>query len=221
MHRKFEDELDVIRQELLYMASLTESAIHGAVDSLKNRDAKLAEKIIAEDDHLNEQELKIDNLCINQMALKNPIAGDLRLITAALKINNDLERIGDHAVNIAERTLTLVQEPELKPLIDIPRMAEITMEMMRKAIDAFLHNDCESAKHILEMDAQVNELEQQIIRELITYIANDPKTINRALALIMVAKNLERVGDLTKNIAEEVVFMVEAKLIKHGKIAKN
>ncbi|KAA3610599.1 MAG: phosphate transport system regulatory protein PhoU [Calditrichaeota bacterium] len=215
MHRKFEDELHAIRDELLLMASLTEQAICGSVASLKDRDPMLAKKIIADDIHINQQELKIDNMCLDQMALKNPVAGDLRLITAAMKINNDLERIGDHAVNIAEKTLILVQEPELKPLIDIPRMASIAMDMMKKAIDAFIHNNSDEAKKVIEMDAQVNALEQQIIRELMTYLASDPKTINRALALIMVAKNLERVGDLSTNLAEEVVFMVDAKLIKH------
>ncbi len=188
--------------------------------ALKTRDAKRAAKIITNDALVDQQELKLDNLCISQMALKNPIAGDLRLITAAMKINNDLERIGDHAVNIAEKTLVLVQEPELKPLIDIPRMAEISMNMMKRAIDAFLHNNSNAAKKVIKMDIQVNDLEQQIIRELMTYIVGDPQCINRALALIMVAKNLERVGDLSKNIAEDVVFMVDAQLIKHPGTAK-
>lgn len=215
MHRKFEEQLETIRKELLYMASLTEQAIDSAVVALKTRDKERAAKIITEDAVIDQQELKIDNMILNQLALQNPIARDLRFITAAMKINNDLERIGDHAVNIAEKTLVLVQEPELKPLIDIPRMAEIALEMMKRAIDAFLHNNSSAAKEVIQMDNEVNALEQQIIRELMTYLASDPKCINRALSLIMVAKNLERVGDLSKNIAEDVVFMVDAHLIKH------
>jgi phosphate transport system protein len=215
MHRHFEDELAELRKELLYMASLAEKAVELSVTSLKNRDAELSQKIIQEDHLINQLEVKIDNLCVELFARLQPMAGDLRFITSAIRINSDLERIGDHAVNIAQHTLELLAEPELKPLIDIPRMATLAQGMVKSALDAFVHGDVQQAIEVCKSDDEVDAIEDQVLRELITYMASDPRTISRAIHLIMIAKNLERVADLSTNIAEEVVFMVEARSIKH------
>jgi len=215
MHRHFEDELAELRTELLYMASLAEKAVEFSINALKNRDANLAKKIIDEDVHVNELEVKIDNLCVDLIARIQPLASDLRFIAAAMRINNHLERIGDHAVNIAEHTLELLKEPELKPLIDIPRMATLAQGMVKSALDAFVHGDVAQAIKVCQSDDEVDGLEDQVLRELITYMANDSRTIARAIHLIIVAKNLERVADLSTNVAEEVVFMVEARSVKH------
>jgi len=215
MHRHFEDELAELRTELLYMASLAEKAVEFSINALKNRDANLAKKIIDEDAQVNELEVKIDNLSVDLIARIQPLAGDLRFIAAAMRINNHLERIGDHAVNIAEHTLELLKEPELKPLIDIPRMATLAQGMVKSALDAFVHGDVQQAIRVCQSDDEVDALEDQVLRELITYMANDSRTISRAIHLIIVAKNLERVADLSTNVAEEVVFMVEARSVKH------
>ncbi|MDZ7288923.1 MAG: phosphate signaling complex protein PhoU [candidate division KSB1 bacterium] len=215
MHRHFEDELSELRSELLYMASLAEKAVVFSVDSLKNRDAALAQKIIDDDAQINQLEVKIDDLCVELIARIQPMASDLRFVTFAMRINSDLERIGDHAVNIAQHTLELLKEPELKPLIDIPRMASLAQGMVKSALDAFVHGDVPQAIAVCKSDDEVDALEDQVLRELITYMSNDPRTISRAIHLIMIAKNLERVADLATNVAEEVVFMVEARSIKH------
>jgi phosphate transport system protein len=215
MHRHFEDELAALRTELLYMASLAEKAVEISITSLKSRDAALAQKVIEEDPKINQLEVKIDNLSVELIARHQPMASDLRFIASAMRINNDLERIGDHAVNIAQHTLELLKEPELKPLIDIPRMATVAQSMVKSALDAFVHSEVQQAISVCQSDDEVDALEDQVLRELITYMANDPRTIARAIHLIMIAKNLERVADLSTNIAEEVVFMVEARSIKH------
>ncbi len=221
MHRHFEDELSALRDDLLYMASLAEQSVSSAIQALIQRDAELASKVIQEDRLLNELEVKIDNQCIQLFALHQVVASDLRFIASSMKINNDLERIGDHAVNIAEKVLELIKEPQLKPLIDIPRMAELAQGMVKDALDAFLHKDTEKAIQVCERDDQVDALDDQVLRELLTYMSADPKTIPRALALIMISKNLERVADLSTNIAEEVVFIVEARTIKHHLADRN
>jgi phosphate transport system protein len=215
MHRHFEDELAELRTELLYMASLAEKAVEFSIAALKNRDANLAKKIIDEDAQVNQLEVKIDNLCVDLIARIQPLASDLRFIASAMRINNDLERIGDHAVNIAEHILELLKEPELKPLIDIPRMATLAQGMVKSALDAFVHGDVQQAIEVCKSDDEVDGLEDQVLRELITYMANDSRTISRAIHLIIIAKNLERVADLATNVAEEVVFMVEARSVKH------
>jgi phosphate transport system protein len=220
MHRHFEDEIAELRTELLYMASLAEKAVEFSINALTHRDAALAQKVIDEDPQINQLEVKIDNMCVELIARLQPMASDLRFIAAAMRINNDLERIGDHAVNIAQHTQELLKEPELKPLIDIPRMATVAQGMVKSALDAFVHGAVQQAIQVCQSDDEVDALEDQVLRELITYMANDPRTISRAIHLIMIAKNLERVADLSTNVAEEVVFMVEARSIKHH-LAKN
>jgi phosphate transport system protein len=215
MHRHFEDEIAELRTELLYMASLAEKAVASSILALTHRDAALAQKVIDEDTHINQLEVNIDNLAVELIARVQPMAGDLRFITATMRINKDLERIGDHAVNIAQHTQELLNEPELKPLIDIPRMALLAQGMVKTALDAFVHGDVAQATRVCQRDDEVDALEDQLLRELITYMANDPRTVSRAIHLIMIAKNLERVADLSTNVAEEVVFMVEARSIKH------
>ncbi len=215
MYRSFEEKINDLKNELLKMASAVELSLHNAIDALKKRDDELARKVIEEDALIDEFETRIDNACIELLALQTPVASDLRLITSAMKINNDLERMADHAVNIAQKTLELNREKPLKPLIDIPRMAELAQAMVKNAIDAFLHRDSELALSVCKSDDDVDDLNTQIIRELMTYIAGDPTAVSRALGLIMISKNIERIADLATNIAEEVVFIVEGRTIKH------
>ncbi len=215
MYRSFEEKIDDLKNELLKMASAVEQALHNAIDALKKRDDELAKKVIAEDAQIDEFETRIDSACIELLALQTPVASDLRLITSAMKINNDLERMADHAVNIAQKTLELNREKPLKPLIDIPRMAELAQAMVKDAIDAFLHRDSQLALGVCKRDDDVDDLNTQVIRELMTYIAGDPTAVTRALGLIMISKNIERIADLATNIAEEVVFIVEGRSIKH------
>ncbi len=215
MHRHFEDEFEDLRSDLLFMASLAEKAVELSIVALQTRDKKLADQIIKDDARINLLEVKIDNACVELLAKHQPMASDLRFIASAMKINNDLERIADHAVNIAESTHNLLIEPELKPLIDIPRMAKLAQGMVREALDAFIHREVARAVEVCKRDDEVDALNDQLLRELVTYMLTDSKNIARALSLILISKNLERIADLATNIAEEVVFMVEARSIKH------
>lgn len=221
MRKRFDDELDELLSELLYMASLAEKAVETSILALQNRDAELAQKVIAEDGLIDQLEIKVEKICIALLTYHEPMAGSLRQVVSALKINNDLERIGDHAVNIAENTLQLLREPLLEPLLDIPRLAKLAQHMVRDAIDAFVHRDAATAIAVCRKDDEIDALNQQILRELISHMANAPGLISRGLSLILVSKNLERIADLSTNIAEEVVFMVEARTIKHGDWQEN
>ena len=215
METHFQLELNHLKEELLKMAGLAEQAIANAIDALVKRDSALAEKTIREDKAINEMELEIDDLSLKLLALHQPMAADLRFITSAMRINIELERIGDLAVNIAERALSLNQEPQLKPYIDIPRMAEITKNMVKQVLDAFVSGDPDLARAVCERDDQVDDLNDQVFRELLSYMLADPKTITRAVHLIIVSKYLERIADHATNIAEGVIFMVKARVIKH------
>ena len=215
MERHLDAELRHLKEELLRMASLAEGAIGLAVKALVSRDAELARQVIASDRDINMAEIEIDELCLKLLALHHPEAADLRFITMAFKINNDLERMGDLAVNIAERTLDLLKEPLLKPLIDIPRMAELAQGMVKDSLDAFVRRDSELARNVCRRDDQVDQLNDQLFRELLTYMIQDPKSIERAVGLILVGRHLERVADHATNIAEDVIFMIEGKNIKH------
>jgi phosphate transport system protein len=215
MERHFQQELKRLRESLLLMAGRVEDAIAKANKSLVDRNASLARDVIAEDTAIDELELSIDDQCIKLLALHQPMASDLRFITSAMKINSDLERIGDHAVNIAEKSTVLAGQPPLKPLIDIPRMAELAQGMVKDSIDAFVEHAPDKARAVCERDDLVDDLQDQVIRELLTYMLADPKAIQRGLDLILVAKNLERIADLATNIAEEVIFILQARTIKH------
>jgi len=220
METHFQQELTKLKEQLLKMGGLAERAISNAIDALVKRDTPLAERTIGEDEKINKMELLIDEWCLKLLALHQPLAADLRFITSAMRINVELERIGDLAVNIAERVVSLNQEPQLKPYIDIPRMAEITKNMVKDVLDAFVNGDAELARSVCERDDQVDALNDQVFRELITYMLADPKTITRAVHLIIVSRYLERIADHATNIAEGVIFMVKALVIKHHADAK-
>jgi len=220
METHFQQELNHLKKELLKMAGLAEQAIASAIDALVKRDTLLAEKTIREDKAINEMELEIDDLSLKLLALHQPMAADLRFITSAMRINIELERIGDLAVNISERVLSLNQEPQLKPYIDLPRMAEISKMMVKDVLDAFVQGDADLARAVCERDDQVDDLKDQVFRELLSYMISDTRTITRAVQLIIVSRYLERIADHATNIAEGVIFMVNAKVIKHHAYAK-
>jgi len=215
METHFQQELAKLKEQLLKMGGLAERAISNAIDALVKRDTPLAEKTIGEDEKINKMELLIDEWCLKLLALHQPLAADLRFITSAMRINVELERIGDLAVNIAERVVSLNEEPQLKPYIDIPRMAEITKNMVKDVLDAFVNGDPDLARSVCQRDDQVDALNDQVFRELITYMLSDPKTITRAVHLIIVSRYLERIADHATNIAEGVIFMDKALVIKH------
>ena len=212
----FEDELQALKNRLLAMGALVEDRVHRAVRSLIDRRMEEADEVIASDQEVNELHIELDDRCLKLLATQTPLASDLRLITSAMKINSDLERIGDQAVNIAENVVKILPHPPLKPLIDIPRMAEIAEKMTRDALDSFVRKDPVLARDVLRRDDEVDQLKDQVFRELLTYMMADPGTIQRALSLILISRNIERIADHATNIAEDVIFLVEAKDVRHG-----
>jgi phosphate transport system protein len=216
--KKYEEELKRLREDILYMGGLVEDQIQKAVSSLVDRDSALAETIIERDHEVNRLDVEIDDVCIRLLALHQPAAKDLRFITTALKITTDLERIGDMAVNICERALELNEEPQLKPYIDIPRMAQTSERMIRESLDAFVREDTDLALKVCKDDQEVDDLNSQIFRETISFMIEDPHTINRAMKISSISKYLERIADHATNIAEMVVFMVKGKSIRHMKV---
>lgn len=215
MERKFDEELNNLKEKLMQMAALAEESITLAVRSLKERNEAYAQRVFEGEETLNLLDIEIDNLGMQLFALRQPMAVDLRLITATMRIAVELERIGDLAVNIAQRSLELLKQPPLKPLIDIPRMADIAQQMVRDAIDAFVNKNDKLAKNVCERDDEVDDLNDQIFRELLTYMMQDPKTIEIAVELILVGRHLERIADHATNIGEDVIYMVKGKTIKH------
>ncbi|MGQ9694631.1 MAG: phosphate signaling complex protein PhoU [Thermodesulfobacteriota bacterium] len=215
METHFHQELNKLKENLLKMAGLAEQSISNAIAALVQRDSVLAEKTIKEDEKINELELLIDEQCLKLLALHQPMAADLRFITSAMRINTELERIADQAANIAWRAILLNQEPQLKPYIDIPRMAQISQSMVKDVLDAFVKGDADLARQVCERDDEVDGLNDQVFRELLTYMMADPKTITRAAHLIIVSRCLERIADHATNIAEGVIFMVRGLVIKH------
>jgi phosphate transport system protein len=211
----FETELQALRNQLLTMGGLVEERVHRAVQAQIHRREEEAQRIIATDKEINDLQMEIDDRCLKLLATQTPLAVDLRLITSAMKINADLERVGDQAVNIAESVLVLLPQPPLKPLIDIPRMAAIAEKMTRDALDAFVKTDAELARDVLRRDDEVDELKDQVFRELLTYMMADPGTIQRALSLILISRNLERIADHATNIAEDVIYMAEGNIVRH------
>ena len=211
----FEDELKTLKQRLLNMGALVEERVHRAVMALMERRPELAEEVVAGDREINDLQIEIDDRALKLLALQAPMATDLRLITSAMKINADLERIGDQAVNIAENALKLLRYPPLKPLIDIPRMAEAAQAMTRDALDSFVKKDAVMARGVLKRDDEVDALKDAVFRVLLTYMMADPATIERALGLILVSRNLERIADHATNVAEDVIFLVEGKDVRH------
>jgi phosphate transport system protein len=215
--KRYEEELKRLREEILYMGGLVEDQIHKAVKSLVDRDSELARMIIERDHEVNRLDVEIDELCIRLLALHQPAGKDLRFITTGLKITTDLERIGDMAVNVCERALELNEEPQLKPYIDIPRMARIAQRMIRESLDAFVREDTDLALKVCKDDEEIDQLNSQIFREVISFMIEDPHTVSRAMKISSVSKYLERIADHATNIAEMVVFMVKGKSIRHVK----
>ena len=215
MTRKFQQDLDELKQALLRMAAKAEMMIHESIQALVKRELEISANIPILESEVNSLQLEIDDRAFKLLALQQPMAHDLRFIIAAMKISSDLERIGDQAVNITENTETLLQFPELKPLIDIPQMAEISKGMVRDALDAFVEEDAAKGREVVLRDDKVDGLKDQVFREVLTYMISDPKSIQVGLQLILVARNLERIADHATNIAEDVVYMVEAKDIRH------
>ena len=204
----FERQLTEIQDDMLVLATMAEAAIERSIDALKNRDVELARQIIADDLKINEKRYNTEEKCLELVATQQPLASDLRTIVAVLHIIVDLERIADHAEGNAKLALMLADEPPLKPYIDIPQMAQKGIEMLRASLEAFKDRDTERARAICELDDEVDALYEQVYHELLTYMIQDPQSIQRATYLIWVAHNLERIADRVTNICERVVFMV-------------
>jgi phosphate transport system protein len=215
MPRHFHEELDALKQTLLAMGGLVEDQIRRVMRALVERDDAQARDVIDRDREVNAYENEIDEKCVELLALHQPAAVDLRFLTTAMKIVTDLERIGDQAVNIAQRTLELNQEPQLKPYIDLPRMAEKAQAMVKESLDAFVARDTALARRVRAEDGAVDDLNHQIFRELLTFMTADPATIPRAIRLILIARFLERMADHATNIAEMVVYLVESRMVRH------
>jgi phosphate transport system protein len=215
MQRHFHEELEALKQTLLAMGGLVEDQIRRVMTALLERDSMLAQEVIDRDRQVNAYDVEVDEKCVELLALHQPAAGDLRFITTAMKIVTDLERIGDQAVNIAQRALDLNREPQLKPYIDLPRMAERAQRMVKESLDAFVARDTELARQVCGEDAAVDALKEQIFRELLTFMMGDTSTIPRAIRLILISRFLERVADHATNIAEMVIYMVESKMVRH------
>jgi phosphate transport system protein len=213
-----EERMGDLRRELVEYSGLVQNMIEKSISGLLARNRELLLEVIdQEEPRANDWELSVDELCTNIIAQFQPRARDLRTVLMVLGMNKDLERMADHAVNIAEAALFLIDRPAVKPLLDIPRMAEEVKSMVRDCLLSFLNEDVALAKGVRERDSIVDGLEKQILRELITYMMSDTKTIERALRLLDIAKNLERIADLSTNIGEDVIFMVEGRVIKHHK----
>ena len=215
-NREYEQELRRLREQLLLMGAKVEEIIRGSIRALTERETAVAEQMIAFDKKINQLELEIDELCMQILARRQPVASDLRFITMALKLVTDLERIGDLGVNICERVIELNAEPPLKPYVDMPNMAREVQEMLHEALDAFVAADDDRAQRVIVRDRNVDAYYTQIFRELLTYMMEDPRNIFRATRLQSIAKYLERIGDHVTNLGEMVVFMVKGKDIRHG-----
>ena len=215
MPRHFHEELDALKQTLLAMGGVVEDQIRRVMRALIERDDDLAREVIERDRQVNAYDVEIDEKCVELLALHQPAAGDLRFITTAMKIVTDLERIGDQAVNIAQRAIELSREPQLKPYVDLPRMAERAERMVKESLDAFVSRDTTLARRVCAADAEVDALKEQIFRELLTFMMEDARTIPRAIRLILISRFLERVADHATNIAEMVIYLVESKMVRH------
>ncbi len=211
----FQEELDQLKARLLEMGGLAEDRVRSAVRALVERDRALVEKVLAGDGPINALHIELDGRCVKLLALHQPMAVDLRVILSAVKINTDLERVGDLAINIAEAALRYLESPPVKELIDIPRMAEIAHGMLRDALDAFVRRDTLLAQRVLDADDGLDALKTQVFRELLTYMLQDQTKIEPALDLILMSRHLERIGDHATNVAEDVIFMVSARDVRH------
>src|SRR6186713_3595505 len=213
--RHFQEELEALQSRLLEMGGLAEERVRAAVQGLVSRDVELIERVLRGDEPINQLHIEVDSRCFRLLALHQPMAVDLRGIVAAVKINTDLERVGDLAVNIAEAAKRYTTHPPVKKLIDIPQMGDIAQSMLRDALDAFVRRDTTLAQRVLNEDDRLDGLKTQIFRELLTYMLQDPATIEPSLDLILISRHLERIGDHATNVAEDVIFMVLAKDVRH------
>jgi phosphate transport system protein len=219
-NRHFGEELDELRRRLLAMGGLAEERVRAAMRALVERDHDLIAEVIHGDEAVNRLHLEIDDRCFKLLALHQPMAVDLRTIVSTVKINSDLERVGDLAVNISEAAERYAMHPPVKPLIDLPRMGEMAQQMLHDALDAFVSRDVPTALAVLAQDDVLDALKNQIFRELLTYMLGDPRTIEPGIELILIARHLERVGDHATNIAEDVIFIVEARDVRHHAIER-
>ncbi len=213
--RHFQEELGILKERLLVMAGLAEERVRASVQTLVNRESDAIERILLGDTQINELHIEVDARCFQLLALYQPMAVDLRTIVSGVKINSELERVGDLAVNIAEATRRYLLHPPVKQLIDIPRMADLAQSMLRDALDAYVRLDMALARQVLTVDDTLDVLKDQVFRELLTYMLQDPLKIEPALELVLISRHLERVGDHATNIAEEVIFMVSARDVRH------
>ncbi len=215
MHRHFEEQIAECRSQLVNMGPIAELMIDKAIKSLVDRKADSHAEITLHESEVNDLQIEIDERVINILALQHPVAADLRLVIMCSKIAGELERVGDQAINICQNTAVLLQHPPLKPLIDIPLMADVARGMLKESLDSFVRQDVTLARKVLETDDKVDAFKNQIFRELLTYMMSEPPTIPRALPLILISRNLERVGDHATNIAEEVIYVVQGRDIRH------
>lgn len=207
--KSFREQLEELQQNVLKLGTMVEQAIYSSVKSLKERDEVLAQSVIEGDDAIDDFEVEIEDNCVRLLALQQPMASDLRVIRSTLKIINDLERIADHASDIAKVTIRLSGQPLIKPLIDVPRMAEITQKMLRESLDAFVRRDAIQVEQLIDWDHEVDSLYNQIFRELLTFMMEDPRTIRQATSLLFVGRHLERMADYCTNLGEAVYYMVK------------
>jgi phosphate transport system protein len=216
VERHFDDELKELKTDLLKMATMTENAIARSVEALEKRDTDLAGKVVEEDSIIDEKELEIEEKAIDLLALRQPMAKDLRFITTGMKVNAELERIADLAVNICQRLFSIADQPHLKPLVDIPQLARVARKMVRQTIDAFVNRDEELAKQVILMDPEADRIRNSVQKELMQdYMLKDPSSATRAVPLLLVARHLERICDHATYIAEDVIYMINAKVVKH------
>lgn len=211
----YEKELQAIKDGVIYLGALTENAIRNAMKSLSDRDTEVARKVVREDEAIDRLEAELEERCIKILALRQPTAIDLRFITTAIKITGHLERIGDMAVNIAEKAIQLNEEPQLKPYIDLPRMTDLVGGMIRDSLDSFIRGDLEKAENVRRLEQVIDDLNEQIFRELLTFMMQDSKNIRRALLVMQVSKNMERIADHANGIADMVTYMVTGKNVRH------
>jgi phosphate transport system protein len=211
----FQEELDSMKARLLEMGGLAEERVRTAIDALVRRDPGLVIQVLDGDGPINQFHIEIDGRCVKLLALHQPMAVDLRMVLSAVKINTDLERVGDLAINIAEAASRYLGHPPVKELVDIPKMAEIAHSMLRDALDAFVRRDTALAQRVLDEDDALDALKTQVFRDLLAYMLKDPQTIEPALDLILISRHLERIGDHATNIAEDVIYMVSAKDVRH------
>ena len=219
----FQEELEQLKTRLLEMGGLAEDRVRLALDGLVERDSQLVDRVLGGDVPINQLHIEIDSRCFKLLALHQPMAVDLRAIVSAVKINTDLERVGDLAINIAEAVRRYMRHPPVKELIDIPRMAEIAQSMLRDSLDSYVRRDIALAQSVLNQDDELDALKTQVFRDLLTYMLQDPSTIEPGLDLILISRHLERIGDHATNIAEDVIFMVSARDVRHhaGEVGAN